>query len=143
MELMPLGTLSNLIRKKSLKNWDSKKQIMTDICEAGAFMHSSFYEDCSPKRIVLHQDLKSANVLLCMENGKMRAKIADFGLAFLKEFTSDMSKSKSVQHNGGTAVYQAPELFEDGAKFTKVPTSVRSFNTRNAIFSRQGTSFWR
>jgi serine/threonine protein kinase len=120
MELMPLGTLRHIIQTKSLNKWTTKKQIMTDICEAGAFLHSSFYSNCTPKKVVLHQDLKSPNVLISMENGVMRAKIADFGLAFLKEFTSDMSKSKSVQHNGGTVVYQAPELFEVGAKFTKV-----------------------
>jgi serine/threonine protein kinase len=64
---------------------------MEDICEACAFLHSSFYPDGSPNRIILHQELKSPNVLLLMEKGKIRAKIADFGLAFLKEFSSDQS----------------------------------------------------
>lgn len=90
---------------------------MLDIYEGVAFLHASFYSDGRPKKILLHQDLKSANVLLKEENGKIRAKIGDFGVAFLKKVSSDTSKSKSVQHNGGTASYQAPELFQMDAKF--------------------------
>jgi serine/threonine protein kinase len=120
MELMPLGTLRGVIKNNTLKSWKFRKQIMEDICEACAFLHSSYYPDGSPKRIILHQDLKSPNVLLLMEKGRMRAKIADFGLAFLKEITSDQSKSKSVAHNGGTLCYQAPELFNQTPKFSKV-----------------------
>jgi serine/threonine protein kinase len=122
MELMPLGTLRTGLQKNKLKSWTKRKQIMMDVCEGGAFMHSNVYSDGQPKRIVFHQDLKSANVLLSREGGKIRAKIADFGLAFLKEFSSDQSASRSVQHNGGTETYQAPELFDIDSKFTKVYT---------------------
>jgi serine/threonine protein kinase len=120
MELMPLGTLKNGIKNIKIGFWSTKRQILLDICEGGAFLHASAQKDGTAKRIVLHQDLKSDNVLLVMEDGVLRAKIADFGLAFLKEFSSDMSKSKSVKHNGGTTVYKAPELFVPSPKFTKV-----------------------
>jgi serine/threonine protein kinase len=126
MELMPMGTLANSIRKNTLKSWVQKKQILTDICQGSAFLHASVYSDGRPKKIVLHQDLKSPNVLLGMENGELRAKIADFGLAFLKDFSSDFSKSKSVQHNGGTLTYKAPELYVINAKFTKVTFLINS-----------------
>jgi serine/threonine protein kinase len=120
MELMPMGTLSYGIKKVDIGFWKTKKQLLMDICEGAAFLHASFYSDGKPKKIVLHQDLKSPNVLLKMENGEPRAKIADFGLAFLKDFSSDMSKSMSVLHNGGTLMYKAPELYTINAKFTKV-----------------------
>lgn len=133
MELMPLGTLSGLIQKKQGTSWSWKErvQIMLDICEGGAFLHSSSYPDGSTKRIMLHQDLKSPNVLLSKEHGIVRAKLADFGLAceyylrsnnaVLKEISAtESAMSKSVQHNGGTQTYWSPELFLEGAKFTKV-----------------------
>jgi serine/threonine protein kinase len=131
MELMPLGTLRSVIKHNALKSWKIRKQIMEDICEACAFLHSSYYADGSPKRIILHQDLKSPNVLLLTWKGKTRAKIADFGLAFLKEISSDQSKNKSVAHNGGTLCYQAPELFKQNAKFSKVQIS--PLTIRNAM----------
>jgi serine/threonine protein kinase len=117
MELMPYGTLTGAIKNKTIDSWKIRKQIMEDICEACAFLHASFYLDGKPKRVLLHQDLKSPNVLLGMEGGILRAKIADFGLALIKESSSD--KSKSVKHNGGTFDYMAPELFSMNAKFTK------------------------
>jgi serine/threonine protein kinase len=120
MELMPLGTLQDAIRNLKVGFWTTRKQILLDICQGVAFLHASVYDDGTPKRVMLHQDIKSPNVLLCMEDGVLRAKIADLGLAFLKDFSSDMSASKSVKHNGGTTIYKAPELFVINAKFTKV-----------------------
>jgi serine/threonine protein kinase len=104
LELMPLGTLGGAISKNSLESWVTRRQILLDICEGMAFLHASVYADGKEKSVVLHQDIKSANVLLGMEDGKLRAKIADFGLAFLKPFTLDMSAS--VRHNGGTRAYR-------------------------------------
>jgi serine/threonine protein kinase len=119
MELMPLGTLRHNIHKNLIKSWPERKQIMMDICEGCAFIHASVYSDGRAKRVVFHQDLKSPNILLYKdEHGAFRAKIADFGLAFLKEINEDASKS--VQRNGGTQTYKAPELFQINAKFTKV-----------------------
>jgi serine/threonine protein kinase len=122
MELLPLGNLQSCINKKSnnIDSWAVRVQILSDLCEAVAFLHSSFYSDGREKMVVLHQDLKSANLLLSMEDGKLRGKVADFGLAYLKKVSSDMSKSNSVKHNGGTMMNQAPELFQMNAKFTKV-----------------------
>jgi serine/threonine protein kinase len=54
-----------------------------------------------------------------MEDGNLRGKVADFGLAYLKKVSSDMSKSNPVRHNGGTEIYQAPELFQMNSKIHK------------------------
>jgi serine/threonine protein kinase len=54
---------------------------MLDICEGMAYLHSSTYADGSEKKVLFHQDLKSANVLLAEEDGILRAKIGDFGLS--------------------------------------------------------------
>jgi serine/threonine protein kinase len=146
MEFMPIGTLKNSIYWMKIDSWKVRKQILLDICEGGAFLHDSFYSNGKPKRVVLHQDIKSANVLLCMENGELRAKTADFGLAFIKNLSSEMSASKSVKHNGGTTVYKAPELFVINAKFTKVRSclimvEMRSIRYRNH-FSRGNNTAW-
>jgi serine/threonine protein kinase len=82
MELMPRGALSSFIEenKKSLR-WSTRYQIMLDICEGMAFLHSSTHADGAAKQELFHQDLKSANVLLTADGGVIRAKIGDFGLS--------------------------------------------------------------
>jgi serine/threonine protein kinase len=77
MEYLPLGSLTGAIRKKKLvKEWGTRQQLMMDIFEGMAFLHSS-----KMKRSLLHQDLKTGNVLVLIQGGKLRGKIADFGLA--------------------------------------------------------------
>jgi serine/threonine protein kinase len=71
-----------------------------------AFLHSSLP---SAKPVLFHQDLKTANVLLSIQDGALRGKISDFGLSFLKEFQTD---EEAVNHNGGTRFYLAPEIMQ-------------------------------
>ncbi|KAL3894128.1 MAG: hypothetical protein SGCHY_005453, partial [Lobulomycetales sp.] len=117
MELMPLGSLAMYIAKNPKTfSWESRRQIMSDICEGMAFLHSPVDLDGNHKKELFHQDLKTGNVLLSMQNGVLRGKISDFGLSFLKEVKSD---EDSTKHNGGTKSYLAPELLERNARFTK------------------------
>jgi hypothetical protein len=82
MELMPQGALSTFIAKsKNTMKWSTRYQMMLDICEGMAFLHSATYADGSAKKELFHQDLKSANVLLIEVDGIIRAKIGDFGLS--------------------------------------------------------------
>jgi hypothetical protein len=82
MELMPQGALSSLIAKsKHTMKWSTRYQMMLDICEGMAFLHSATYADGTVKKELFHQDLKSANVLLIEVDGVIRAKIGDFGLS--------------------------------------------------------------
>jgi hypothetical protein len=82
MELMPQGALSTFIAKsKNTMKWSTRYQMMLDICEGMAFLHSATYADGSEKKELFHQDLKSANVLLIEVDGIIRAKIGDFGLS--------------------------------------------------------------
>jgi hypothetical protein len=82
MELMPLGALSSFIAKsKHTMKWSTRYQMMLDICEGMAYLHSPTNADGSEKKELFHQDLKSANVLLIEVDGIIRAKIGDFGLS--------------------------------------------------------------
>lgn len=98
---------------------------MMDISEGMSYLHNSRHPNGKIKPVVYHQDLKSANVLLSMENGMLRGKISDFGLSAMRTKTQkqDGSISKSVfsggvTHIGGTRVYMAPELSQSST-FTR------------------------
>jgi serine/threonine protein kinase len=117
LELMPLGSLSSFISKNKAMPWHDRFQIMQDISEGMAFLHSDTQLDGKAKQELWHQDLKSGNVLLTVQDKVLRGKISDFGLAFLRAELGDASSN--VQLNGGTKHYQAPELFLRNAKFTK------------------------
>jgi serine/threonine protein kinase len=100
MELMPVGSLSSYIQRNRANSaqkteekmlWSVRTRIMTDICEGVEYLHSPmkpgiFFTfllrlDGSKKLELFHQDIKSSNVLLKIEDGQVRAKISDFGLS--------------------------------------------------------------
>jgi serine/threonine protein kinase len=119
MELMPLGALSTfIIASKNTMKWSTRYQMMLDICEGMAFLHSATYADGTAKKELFHQDLKSANVLLIEVDGIIRAKIGDFGLSCMlfKSYNCLNIVMKQAEHgapddvrlNGGTRCYQAP-----------------------------------
>jgi hypothetical protein len=83
IELMPLGSLQSYIKKHKSNEikWIDRYQLMLDICEGMAFLHSSIDLDGRKKAQLFHQDLKSGNVLLEKVRGRLRGKIADFGLS--------------------------------------------------------------
>jgi hypothetical protein len=87
MELMPRGSLSSFIKEnKKTCRWSTRYQMMLDICEGMAFLHSGEYPDGSIKQVLYHQDLKTANVMLVAEGGMIRSKIGDFGLSCMLQF---------------------------------------------------------
>jgi hypothetical protein len=84
LEYLPLGSLFDYIKKnKGFMPWKDRYQMMLDICEGMEFLHSNVYPDGSVKQVLFHQDLKSGNILICMEGTPptLRGKISDFGLS--------------------------------------------------------------
>ena len=101
MSLMQNGSLYNLLHNGQELPWTIRFQIALDAAYGLADLHE--YK-------ILHRDLKSLNILL---DDRLRAKLADFGLAKIKRESSSQSSVAK-----GTVLWMAPELFEDEPKMT-------------------------
>jgi serine/threonine protein kinase len=80
-------------------------------------------DDDQPPAIMIHRDIKSANILL--DGEQARARLADFGIARNAAFArgdEDMStKTFTMTTNrAGTAAYMAPEYLSSGELSPKV-----------------------
>jgi serine/threonine protein kinase len=103
MEYLPKGSLYDVLSTEKPLPWSTRSQIALDMSIGLAFLHTEG---------ILHQDLKSLNVLL---DNHYRAKLADFGLSKIKR-ESSRTTSTSVQ-SVGTLSWKAPELFKRGTKY--------------------------
>ncbi|KAJ3277692.1 hypothetical protein HK104_003062 [Borealophlyctis nickersoniae] len=106
MELMPKGSLFDLIDSGKSLAWDERRRIARDTACGMMCLHAGN---------VLHCDLKSLNVLLA---GDGTAKVADFGLSHIRR----ASLSKDYHRtSGGSLPWKAPELLTltQKPKYTK------------------------
>jgi len=88
---------------------ETKASIIIDISEGLKYLHS---------KDVVHRDLSSNNILLmkCVRTGKVKAKIADFGVA---KVMSNQTKLTSQTMNRGTEHFMPPEVFSEHACYGK------------------------
>ncbi|MCR2828139.1 serine/threonine-protein kinase [Microbacterium sp. zg.Y909] len=98
MEYVPGLTLSERLRQGDM---DARELagIALDIAEGLHVAHTSG---------IVHRDIKPSNVLLWrspLANGRWRAKVADFGIAYLQNTTRATAPGLVI----GTAAYLAPE----------------------------------
>jgi serine/threonine protein kinase len=101
MELMPKGSLYHLLHNGQELPWAIRFQIALDASWGLKDLHA--YS-------ILHRDLKSLNILL---DDRLRARLADFGLAKVKQEASSQSTIAK-----GTVLWMAPELFKRKAEAT-------------------------
>lgn len=100
LELMSRGSLYTLLHSLEGIDWPLRLQWAQQIVEGLVYLHG---------KNIVHQDLKSMNILL---DGNNQTKIADFGLAKIKT----QSQSSSLHHNPtGTLAWIAPEILTQEA----------------------------
>jgi serine/threonine protein kinase len=97
-DYMPNGSLSYQlsINGANKLTWPQRKNIILDVAKGLAYLH---YEIKPP---IFHRDIKATNILL---DSKMKAKVADFGLA--KQ--GNEGQSHLTTRVAGTYGYLAPE----------------------------------
>ncbi|KAG1891420.1 hypothetical protein F4604DRAFT_1706174 [Suillus subluteus] len=101
-ELCSNGDLFDYIRNVSAPSLKKVLNIMLDVARGMEYLHMR-------KPSVIHRDCKSSNILI---TSRGTAKIADFGLAKVKQSTRSMVRSLV-----GTVNWQAPELWHAHPKY--------------------------
>ncbi|TDL25007.1 kinase-like protein [Rickenella mellea] len=101
-ELCANGDLFDYVRNVPPPSLYKVLNIMLDIARGLQYLHER-------KPSVIHRDCKSSNILI---TSKATAKIADFGLAKVKQSTRSMVRSLV-----GTVNWQAPELWHAHPKY--------------------------
>lgn len=108
MELMPHGSLHQLLHNGQALEWKIRYQISQDIAHGLLLLHGDG---------ILHRDLKSDNVLL---DDRLRAKLSDFGLSKIKSASRASTRRTQAV---GTEGWMAPELFLDVKAIRKDPVT--------------------
>ncbi|KAI3816786.1 hypothetical protein L1987_16491 [Smallanthus sonchifolius] len=130
------------IKGKEL-NWEKRFEIIIGTTEGLVYLHEN------TKTRIIHRDIKAANILLDL---RLRAKIADFGLA--RSFQGDMSHISTAI--AGTLGYMAPEylalgqltekvdVYSYGVLLLEVVTGIQNNRSKNSEYSDSLVSIaWR
>ena len=103
MEFLPGETLSQRIGRAGPFSQPEALALIRDIAAGLDAIH-----ECG----IVHRDFKTANVMLVEQNGRVRAKVMDFGLARPSGGEGTLTQTGQI---GGTPPYMAPEQFENVA----------------------------
>lgn len=102
-DFMPNGSLDKYLydEPKSVLTWEQRFKIIKCVASGLLYLHEEW------EQVVIHRDIKAANVLL---DSELNGRLGDFGLAKLYEHGSHPTTTKVV----GTLGYLAPELTRTG-----------------------------
>ncbi|XP_071690983.1 cysteine-rich receptor-like protein kinase 2 [Rutidosis leptorrhynchoides] len=121
------------IKGKEL-NWEKRFEIIIGTTEGLVYLHEN------NKTRIIHRDIKAANILLDL---RLRAKIADFGLA--RSFQENMSHISTAI--AGTLGYMAPEylalgqltekadIYSYGVLLLEIVTGIQNNRSKNSEYS--------
>lgn len=102
LELCEGGELFARIRQKKFYTENEAKDLMRQLLEAVAFIHS---------KGIMHRDLKPENILLSSKHSDSDIKVSDFGLAKQsKDYPKKLPRSHSIC---GSDFYLAPEVIKN------------------------------
>jgi mitogen-activated protein kinase kinase kinase 13 len=101
-ELCSNGDLFDYVRNVPAPSYPKVMKIMHDVASGLMYLHTH-------KPSIIHRDCKSSNILITYKGS---AKIADFGLAKVKQSTRSVVRSLV-----GTVNWQAPELWQAHPKY--------------------------
>ncbi|GJS87097.1 kinase-like domain, phloem protein 2-like protein [Tanacetum coccineum] len=108
-EYVSNGSLDDYLENSSKMTnftWARRIRLCLNIANGLKYLHSNT-ED---KQMIVHRDIKSANILL---NNNLEGKIADFGLSKLRSM-SKKGSTLNTNHIAGTDVYLDPEYKKTG-----------------------------
>jgi serine/threonine protein kinase len=100
MEFCSAGSLSGLLEKKRWLSVEETFMYLAGPASALAAAHATK---------IIHRDFKPDNILLVYEDGRVRAKLGDFGIAKLTVERLDAQPKGRTQGMIGTPGYMAPE----------------------------------
>eukprot|EP00939_MAST-03C_sp_MAST-3C-sp1_P003981 g3981.t1 len=97
LEFMRGGSLESAIYGDNPPSWVTRVSLLADVAEGMTYLHQVHGS--------IHRDLKSANVLLDEEKGgKLRAKVADFGLSKIMSARPETPGVNATTTSFGTSV---------------------------------------
>ncbi|KAG2333469.1 hypothetical protein Bca52824_004649 [Brassica carinata] len=102
-EYMPNGSLDHYLfdHSKTSLPWWRRVMILKDIASALSYLHTE------ADQVVIHRDIKAANVML---DSEFNGRLGDFGMSRLYDRGADPTTTAAV----GTVGYMAPELITMG-----------------------------
>lgn len=97
MELCHGGSLLRKIKEGAIITERQIRQVSSQILTALCYLSS---------KNIAHKDIKPQNILFLHPNSLDNLKLADFGMADIRE------KGKYLHHSAGTPYYMAPEVYQ-------------------------------
>ena len=99
MEYMPQGSLDRILGNRGIAlRWLVRHKMALAVTRGLSYLH---------QQNIIHNDLKSLNVLVRQQGDEWVLKLTDFGLSRIKQETSRFTGQPQ-----GTPAWMAPELFE-------------------------------
>lgn len=122
-----LGPLSRVLCDLSI-DWSIKTvlQLADNVFDALSIVHEAQ---------ICHNDVKSANFLVSLRNGRMHAVLTDFGVCTLLDAANAVAGLDKNSVIGKTICYSSPEILEEGKRLPQVMRKARDVFAASVILN--------